>query len=92
MLLQEYNLRRANTEAGSTVSVAVGSRVDGEDKGISTSLLGAVKELLSLSVVGGEVELLEDDLTLGLGSGNLLNGTGGVEGGLHHVSNLTCIL
>jgi hypothetical protein len=72
------------------VSVAVGSRVDGEDEGISTGLLGSVKELLGLGVVGGEVELLEDDLTLGLGSGNLLNGAGGVEGGLYSVSNSTC--
>ncbi|KAI6756640.1 hypothetical protein HG530_011238 [Fusarium avenaceum] len=64
----------ANTETGSAVSVAVGGRVDGEDDGSGTSLLGAVK-------------LLEDNLTLGLGLGDLLDGERGVEGG--HVKDVT---
>lgn len=75
-----------NTESSSTMSVAVGSRVDGEDDGSSTGLLGAVKKLLGLSVVGGEVELLEDDLALRLGLGDLLDGERGVESG--HVENV----
>lgn len=77
----------ANAETGSAVSVAVGGRVDGEDDGSGTSLLGAVEELLCLSVVGGQVKLLEDDLALGLGLGNLLDGERGVEGG--HVKDVT---
>ena len=79
---------RTNTEAGSTVTVTVGGRVNGEDNGSSASLLRALEELLSGSVVVSlEVELLEDDLTLGLGLGNLLNGKRGVESG--HVEDIT---
>jgi uncharacterized phage protein gp47/JayE len=48
---------RANTIASSTVTVAVGSRVDGEDNGISASVLATLDDLLSLSVVGGQVQL-----------------------------------
>lgn len=77
---------RTNTETSSTVTVAVGGRVDGEDDGSSTSLLGAVEELLGFGVVGRQVELLEDDLTLGLGLGNLLNGKRSVESG--HVEDI----
>lgn len=76
-----------NTESSSAVSVAVSSRVDCEDDGSSASLLGAIEELLGLGVVGGKVELLEDDLALRLGLGDLLNGERGVEGG--HVENVT---
>lgn len=53
----------ADTEAGGAVSVAIGSRVDGEDDGVGAGGLGSVKELLSFRIVGREVELCTVSVT-----------------------------
>lgn len=55
--LRLCNSRRANTEAGGTVTVAIGGRVDSEDNGLGASLFSAGKELLGLSVVAAQVQL-----------------------------------
>ena len=69
--------------------VAIGGGVDGEDNGISASSLAAVEKLLRLSVVLlVDVELLEDDLALGLGLVDLLQSLVGVKGSLELMSFL----
>lgn len=45
------DLRRTNSESRSTMSVSIRSRIDGENDGIGTSFLGAIKENLGLAVV-----------------------------------------
>jgi hypothetical protein len=69
------------------VAVAIGRRVDGVDNGLGTSGLGSVEKRLRSGDVGVEVELLEEDLALGLGRMDALEGDIREQRRLLRVSN-----
>lgn len=59
--------------------VSVCSGINSENDGLGARGLGAAEDVPRGSVIGVEIDLLESDLTLGLGLGNILNGLCGQQ-------------